>query len=63
MSIKIKLLTPAAWSYTRRLIVAAILPLILFISAAAAPIPSTGTIEVYFSPRGGTTGGVVAEIC
>jgi len=28
----------------------------------AAPIPATGTIEVYFSPRGGATEAVVREI-
>lgn len=29
---------------------------------SAAPIPATGTIDVYFSPRGGATESVVAEI-
>lgn len=28
----------------------------------AAPIPSTGTVEVFFSPRGGATDAVVSEI-
>lgn len=36
--------------------------LLLSFSAIAAPIPSTGNIEVFFSPRGGVTEAVVAEI-
>lgn len=31
-------------------------------SALAAPIPASGTMEVYFSPKGGATEAVVAEI-
>lgn len=31
-------------------------------SALAAPMPASGTIEVYFSPMGGATEAVVAEI-
>jgi len=31
-------------------------------SAIAAAIPATGTVEVYFSPKGGATEAVVAEI-
>jgi phosphatidylserine/phosphatidylglycerophosphate/cardiolipin synthase-like enzyme len=31
-------------------------------SAIAAPIPSTGTVETFFSPRGGATEAIVREI-
>lgn len=41
-----------------------VLILAFFFSAAAiaSPLPSLGTIEVFFSPRGGATDAVVAEI-
>lgn len=32
------------------------------VPAFSAPIPSTGTVDVYFSPKGGATEEVVAEI-
>lgn len=37
--------------------------LLLTTSAGAAPLPATGTVEAFFSPRGGATDAVVAEIC
>jgi len=39
-----------------------LITLVLACAAIAAPIPSTGTVEVYFSPRGGATEAVVSEI-
>jgi phosphatidylserine/phosphatidylglycerophosphate/cardiolipin synthase-like enzyme len=41
-----------------------ILMLAAFLSTAAiaAPLPSTGTVEVFFSPKGGATEAVVQEI-
>jgi phosphatidylserine/phosphatidylglycerophosphate/cardiolipin synthase-like enzyme len=37
---------------------------LLFLSVPvwSAPLPSTGTVEVYFSPRGGATEAIIAEI-
>ncbi|KAB0669111.1 phospholipase D family protein [Oryzomonas sagensis] len=32
------------------------------VSVSAAPLPSTGTVEAFFSPQGGTTEAVVSEI-
>lgn len=45
-----------------RLILATFLSLAFSLSAIAAPIPATGTIDVYFSPKGGATEVVVREI-
>jgi phosphatidylserine/phosphatidylglycerophosphate/cardiolipin synthase-like enzyme len=43
-------------------LLAIIFALLLSLPAIAATIPATGTIEVYFSPKGGATEAVVAEI-
>lgn len=45
-----------------RPILLTILSLCLAAQAIAAPIQATGTIDVYFSPKGGSTEAVVAEI-
>ena len=34
----------------------------IFPQANAAPLPSTGTVDVYFSPNGGATNAVVTEL-
>lgn len=36
--------------------------LFLSVPVWSAPLPSTGTVAVYFSPRGGATEGIIAEI-
>jgi phosphatidylserine/phosphatidylglycerophosphate/cardiolipin synthase-like enzyme len=36
--------------------------LLCWTSAIGAPLPSTGTVETYFSPRGGATEAIVQEI-
>ncbi|WP_246163541.1 phospholipase D family protein [Oryzomonas sagensis] len=41
---------------------ALIIILLMAVSVSAAPLPSTGTVEAFFSPQGGTTEAVVSEI-
>jgi len=36
--------------------------LLLSVPAWSAPLPSTGTVDVYFSPRGGATEAIVSEL-
>lgn len=38
------------------------LTIFLSTAAIAAPLPSTGTIQVFFSPKGGSTEAIVQEI-
>lgn len=38
------------------------LAVVLSTAAIAAPLPSAGTVEVFFSPNGGTTEAIVQEI-
>jgi len=46
----------------KTILVFVLLSLALSTTAFAGPIQSTGTTEVFFSPRGGATGAIVSEI-